>query len=1087
LEGSTRQQSQLGNVRAAELVRRHRSVFREVLAKLDGREIETAGDSFLVVFAAPSEAIAFALHMQAAMRRARRDASDLPAVRVGLHQGQVVVEQHALGGKAMEIYGVQVSTAARIMELAAGGQILCSRAVFDDARSILREENLGGLERVVWCNYGPYRFKGVEDSYDVCEVGEEGLAPLRAPGRSSKSWPAGQGEEELGWRPAAGVTVPGTNWVLEERLGKTDGASSSPGKYKGEFGEVWRARNPASRSYEVFKFCFKRDRVPALKREARLLRSLRKQHHPNLVEVYDVTEGDRPPYYLEMEYVEGPSLEEWLEANPPLADRLEIIAQVADALDTVHAAGIYHRDIKPSNILLTHRQDGALQAKLTDFGLGAAEDKTLLASIQVSRVDGVAGTWDYLAPELRKGRKASAQSDLYSLGITLYQLAIGDLERPLTGDWESQVPSEVLRSDIRRCVAGEASDRWRSAGELARALRSHDQRMRERQLELDRLQHQRRVRRLRVIAGLASAFAVMTLGLGGFAWHQRNAAEALRREAQLQRDIADEQRAKAVENERKATVQRDRAERLFAAGKSFADFAIFDLEEAIENLAGSTPAQRMLVGRALAYLEDLKFHAGDDARLLRSISVAYNVIGDVQGNPYHANLGDVKGAMESYRKALEIAQRLSDANLTDAQAQRDLSVSVNKIGDMRARTGDVQGALESYRKGLEIRQRLADAHPGNAQAQRDLSVGHVNVGDMLAQTGDARGSMESYSRVLVIRQRLACADPNNAAAQRELSISLNRIGYALAQTGDVHGALESYRESLEIAQRLADAEPTNAEAQRDLTVSLNKVGSMLAQTGDVQKAQESYRKALVIRQRLAGADPNNAAAQRDLSISLNNIGDMMGRTGDGNGAMESYRKALEIAQRLADADATNVEAQRDLFVSFSKTGDMLAQMGDAKGALGSYRKALEIAQRLADADPRNAQAQGDLSDSLNKVGDMRARTGDVKGALESCRKGLEIAQRLADADATNAEAQRNLAASLNKVGDLLAQTGDANGATESYGKALKIAEALVELDLHDPRAKDLLAAIQKSLATCRQSANAASKPADVSSTQRAGE
>jgi serine/threonine protein kinase len=312
--------------------------------------------------------------------------------------------------------------------------------------------------------------------------------------------------------------------VLQERLGKTDGTSSRQGKYKGEFGEVWKARNTASKTMEVFKFCFKRDRVSALKREARLLKQLQKHHHPNLVEVYDVTEGDRPPYYLEMEYVEGPSLEEWVKTDPPLPDRLELIAQIADALDTVNAAGIYHRDIKPSNILLTHRQDGVLQAKLADFGLGAAEDEKLLASIQVSRVDGVAGTWDYMAPELRKGQKACAQSDLYSLGVTLYQLVSGDLESPLTGDWEGKIPSEVLREDIRRCVAGEAADRWRSAGELARALRSHDQRLRELQLEREHQQQQKRAKRLRLIAGLASAFAVVTLGLGSLAWYQRNVA-----------------------------------------------------------------------------------------------------------------------------------------------------------------------------------------------------------------------------------------------------------------------------------------------------------------------------------------------------------------------------------------------------------------------------------------------------------------------------------------------------------------------------------------------------------------------------------
>ncbi len=212
LEGSTRQQSELGNVRAAELVDEHRRIFREALRELDGCEVETAGDSFLAVFAAPSEGVRFALRLQAAMRQARAATPELPSVRVGLHQGQVVVREHAEGPKPLDIYGVQVSTTARIMDLARGGQVLCSRAVFDDARAILRGSDLAGLGAVAWCNHGPYRLKGVEDPYDVCEVGEEGQAPLAAPAASGKSWPAGDGPECGTWRPAAGVVVPGTNW-----------------------------------------------------------------------------------------------------------------------------------------------------------------------------------------------------------------------------------------------------------------------------------------------------------------------------------------------------------------------------------------------------------------------------------------------------------------------------------------------------------------------------------------------------------------------------------------------------------------------------------------------------------------------------------------------------------------------------------------------------------------------------------------------------------------------------------------------------------------------------------------------------------
>jgi len=562
LEGSTRQQSTLGNIRAAALVRVHREIFRGALGDVDGQEVETAGDSFLVVFATPSEAVKFALHMQAAMRAARGDEPDLPQVRVGIHQGQVVVERHEDGPKRLDIYGLQISTAARIADLARGGQILCTRAVFDDARAILCRDDLAGLEPVVWCNHGPYRFKGVSDAYEVCEVGERPHAPLAAPAPTAKGWPAEQADEELGWRPAVGATVPGTNWVLEERLGREEAVRSaesgvrndqagqagtfsqsalptphSPRRYRGAFGEVWKAWNPADKSRQVFKFCFKRDRLQALKREARLLKRLHRYHHPNLVEVYDITEGDHPPYYLEMEYVEGPSLADWLAGNPPLGERLEIIAQIADALDTVHAAGIFHRDIKPSNLLLARRGDGVLIAKLTDFGLGATVDEDVLKSLTSTRVEGVAGTWDYLAPELRRGAPPSPQSDLYSLGVTLYQIAVGDPERTL-GDWERHVPSEVLRESIARCIATDPAARWTRAADLSRALRSHDERLRERQLQRDREAQRRRIKRLAVISSLAAIVAIVLGVLGAYAFVQRRIARHHAAIAQRERDEA---------------------------------------------------------------------------------------------------------------------------------------------------------------------------------------------------------------------------------------------------------------------------------------------------------------------------------------------------------------------------------------------------------------------------------------------------------------------------------------------------------------------------------------------------------------------
>lgn len=190
LVGSTQLQVTVGNLRAAALVRRHYAIMRQTLDSFDGREISTAGDSMLIVFAAPSEAVKFALHAQHATRQERRQESLLPEVRIGLHQGQVVLQKDIATRDLVDIYGVQVSTAARIMSLAQNGQVLMSRAVFDDARTILRQEDFPGFAPLAWANHGSYRFKGLDEAYELCEAGETTFAPLSPPPAGSKGWPA---------------------------------------------------------------------------------------------------------------------------------------------------------------------------------------------------------------------------------------------------------------------------------------------------------------------------------------------------------------------------------------------------------------------------------------------------------------------------------------------------------------------------------------------------------------------------------------------------------------------------------------------------------------------------------------------------------------------------------------------------------------------------------------------------------------------------------------------------------------------------------------------------------------------------------
>ena len=481
--GSTKLKQELGDHDAVMLIQQHHHVVREILAQFrEGQEISTSGDSFFIVFAKPSDAVRFSLKLQAKLRTLAKEHNYPIADRVGIHVGEVFVEQNENADQTVDLYGIQVDSSARVMSLAQGNQILMTRFAFDNARQVLRGQDIDGLGQLSWLNHGLYVMKGVEEPMEICEVGEVGLGQLTAPPNSEKAARQLSGDDEavLGWRPAVDEFVPNTKWILKEKLGE------------GGFGEVWLGSHEILKKQRVFKFCFRADRVRSLKREVALFRVLmdKSGDHPNIVGVEDIY-FDEPPYYIVMSYAEGKDLNAWAKKmggleKIPLADRLEVIAQVADGLEAAHQAGIIHRDVKPSNILITTDKSNSdsILVKLTDFGIGQAVSEDILKGLTLDGMpqtmvapnsSSQSGTYLYMPPELIGGKTATPKSDIYSLGVVLYQMIVGDLTRALGADWPEEISCPILRGDLKRCFSRNPDDRF-SAGDLSLVLRSYDER-----------------------------------------------------------------------------------------------------------------------------------------------------------------------------------------------------------------------------------------------------------------------------------------------------------------------------------------------------------------------------------------------------------------------------------------------------------------------------------------------------------------------------------------------------------------------------------------------------------------------------------
>ena len=286
----------------------------------------------------------------------------------------------------------------------------------------------------------------------------------------------------------AGAPVPGReHFVLEAQLQPSLGS------------EVWLARHAKTREPRVYKFSADGEKLSLLKREATLYRVLAETlgERDDFARILDWN-FETAPFFLECEYG-GQNLGDWaaagdaLQALPPDA-RLAIFLQIAGAVAAAHSVGVLHKDLKPANVLITPR-NGGWQLRLTDFGSSRLLDPQRLAELGITQLgltivpgaggDSSSGTPLYLAPELIAGQPPTIQSDVYALGLMLYQLVVGDLRRPMASGWEADVADVLLCEDIAAATDGNPARRLAGVTELIERLNTHDARRRAGELMRD--------------------------------------------------------------------------------------------------------------------------------------------------------------------------------------------------------------------------------------------------------------------------------------------------------------------------------------------------------------------------------------------------------------------------------------------------------------------------------------------------------------------------------------------------------------------------------------------------------------------------
>jgi class 3 adenylate cyclase len=186
--GSTKLKQVHGDTRALEVMNLHHAMVRRLLAQsATGEEVSTSGDSFFLVFGTPSEAVTFALQVQANLRDIDQTDGVRIQDRIGIHCGEVYADAAKVAGKTFDFNGINVDTAARVQSLATADQILMTRFAFDNAHLTLKGHEIPDVGHLTWRNYGLYEVKGVSQPIEICEVGETGRANLKAPPDAEKA------------------------------------------------------------------------------------------------------------------------------------------------------------------------------------------------------------------------------------------------------------------------------------------------------------------------------------------------------------------------------------------------------------------------------------------------------------------------------------------------------------------------------------------------------------------------------------------------------------------------------------------------------------------------------------------------------------------------------------------------------------------------------------------------------------------------------------------------------------------------------------------------------------------------------------
>ena len=762
---------------------------------------------------------------------------------------------------------------------------------------------------------------------------------------------------------------------------------------RGGVGVVFKAYDPSVERYVAVKVLTHDGSFRSEARFERESKAAGKLRNDHLVSVHSIgrTKDDRP--YLVMPLIEGPTLKAYLKRQlPGSRESASIIRQIALGLDAVHAAGLVHRDVKSANILMDQDDN---RAKLTDFGLARAE----ITEETLTQADVLCGTPEYMSPEQAGGTDSvSAASDIYSLGITLYECLTGTT--PFQGQplqvleqhrqTEPIRPSRLnpsvprdLENICQMAMAKHPERRYQSsrafADDLQRFLDGRPVVARE-TTRLERLRMW--CGRNRGVAALTATslalLLVLAIGSSTAAWQLNLSNKSISRE---------KQKATAAEE----LALKDRA----AAIDSLATL-VDSLYDELTNDAATIKTREKIVTAAINGLRSITEVEGD-RKADRTTFLAYLRIADL------ASLrGANQEAESSYDKAIELGRNLLTQQPEDAASKRELALAMSKLGSHYFKLGNAKAA-ELSQQSAELLDEILDENPNDFEALARLVVEHGQQLQIIRQAfpGDTAKVIDYGESVLADVDRLF-EQPHNSSTACQAAHTIHFcIGRAYLEANNAAKAESHFEAARPYLDQALEQLPGNVEFRAASAVLDRAQGMAMASQGHVNESSLLFQRALTTLTELSDANPDDLVQRRNVANTQNIMSEqlvVLGRLEAAiellNGAVAIYQSLLELSPE--DESTRILIADSRLKAAFCRLN--LHRWADANEAC------TELLQELNDYEFGEASAAmvelyttlaGFVHEAtdrlLGRTMEVKTPTGEMIALLQAARKDAHTA------------------------------------------------------------------------------------------------